>query len=718
VGFPQRRTPPVSPAAETGVDQTQDVQGTRGLRQRAASWQRAVLAASLVFATTVESAPDVQPVQPETWTQAVQGTTALSRATRQSRLRGVEASALYYQSTNDPTTVPEPDTWTSPVDGVRALRQAQRLTAQRAAQAGALLYWQSNDLTSGPLPTQPDTWVQPVQGVAAGRTSAQAFRARAVQTSLYWATAQDPPPVVPPDQWTQPVVGTSALRTANQQLRARAVQLSPLLWQTPEDVSGPLATQPDLWSQPTPGTGALSRAANLFARRVGLAQSLYQGTTDAPAVVEPDTWTQPVQGTSALRAGIRGFARRAGVAFTLAQNTNDVPPVVQPETWTQPVVGVQSLGRQQRTWSQRVAGISARLYWQSTDLSTGPLATQPDTWVQPIAGTANLRSTIRQFVGRVLKTGALLWQGPPEDITTPSVFGGADLAIADVAVTDISASDALVLAVTVSPSDRAVTDLTVSDVAIQLVGYVQRVITDGAVAYWRLGETSGTTAVDIIGGKNGTISGGVTLNQPGALPDGNPAMLFNGTTGKITVPANVLDCGSATQSFSIEFWSNGPYTEGNSSLLIKGFAPYNAGGIGWELRHQGTGYWTFGRTNNGPVSRLDNWSVPLNTWSHVVVTYNAATHVATAYVNGLAVKTLTLSGADIAAYADIYPLVMAEGTNGSTFVTLDEVAIYPTALTPFQVATHYAAASPLVDLIVSDAVVTRLDVADILLVTP
>ena len=52
--------------------------------------------------------------------------------------------------------------------------------------------------------------------------------------------------------------------------------------------------------------------------------------------------------------------------------------------------------------------------------------------------------------------------------------------------------------------------------------YAALVVADGASHYWRLDETSGTTAVDVIGGANGTISGGVTLNQPGAVTDPPP----------------------------------------------------------------------------------------------------------------------------------------------------------------------------------------------------
>src|SRR5215470_7590906 len=82
--------------------------------------------------------------------------------------------------------------------------------------------------------------------------------------------------------------------------------------------------------------------------------------------------------------------------------------------------------------------------------------------------------------------------------------------------------------------------------------YSSKVIADGAVAYWRLNETSGTTAVDVIGGNNGTISGGVTLNQAGALTDGDKAMTFNGT-GRIDV-AKAAYSAIGTGPLTLEAW--------------------------------------------------------------------------------------------------------------------------------------------------------------------
>src|SRR6266849_10213854 len=53
------------------------------------------------------------------------------------------------------------------------------------------------------------------------------------------------------------------------------------------------------------------------------------------------------------------------------------------------------------------------------------------------------------------------------------------------------------------------------------LGYAQVVLADAPVAYWRLGETTGATAVDSAGTNPATVFGGVTLGQAGALADGN-----------------------------------------------------------------------------------------------------------------------------------------------------------------------------------------------------
>ena len=52
----------------------------------------------------------------------------------------------------------------------------------------------------------------------------------------------------------------------------------------------------------------------------------------------------------------------------------------------------------------------------------------------------------------------------------------------------------------------------------------------GADPYWRLGDTSGTTAADAVGAHDGTYLGGYRLGVPGGLlDDPNAAASFEGT---------------------------------------------------------------------------------------------------------------------------------------------------------------------------------------------
>src|SRR5204863_9029165 len=85
-------------------------------------------------------------------------------------------------------------------------------------------------------------------------------------------------------------------------------------------------------------------------------------------------------------------------------------------------------------------------------------------------------------------------------------------------------------------------------------GYPQAVLADAPAAYWRLSETIGPSTADSAGANPGTLFGGVTLGQAGALADGNPAMRFNGSTGyvRVTNSAAVQLAGDLT----IELWLN------------------------------------------------------------------------------------------------------------------------------------------------------------------
>src|SRR6059058_5652879 len=77
--------------------------------------------------------------------------------------------------------------------------------------------------------------------------------------------------------------------------------------------------------------------------------------------------------------------------------------------------------------------------------------------------------------------------------------------------------------------------------------------TAGLVSYWRLGESSGTSACDSYGSNAGTYQGGFALGRVGAIAgDPDTAVELDGATGTASVPHSAsLDVGD---NLTIEAW--------------------------------------------------------------------------------------------------------------------------------------------------------------------
>jgi hypothetical protein len=209
--------------------------------------------------------------------------------------------------------------------------------------------------------------------------------------------------------------------------------------------------------------------------------------------------------------------------------------------------------------------------------------------------------------------------------------------------------------------------------------YADKVITAGPSNYWRLGESSGTTAVDIISAKNGTISGGVTLSQPGALADGNTAMTFDGVDDQIVTAAAVafpLACtcevwmkhpAGATDRPLFSLASEAPRIGVSANRLNVYDGPNGAGGSSTALVSDGV-------------------------WQHCVFVFNGST--LSFYLDGVLSNTIpavrTIPGNAVAGIARDTDFPGGDA-RGFWSGGLDEVAIYPRALTPTEISDHYAA---------------------------
>lgn len=213
--------------------------------------------------------------------------------------------------------------------------------------------------------------------------------------------------------------------------------------------------------------------------------------------------------------------------------------------------------------------------------------------------------------------------------------------------------------------------------------YSDKVIADGATLYMRLDEASGN-AVSLVGGYTGTVSGGVTRNQSGALSDGNAAMQFDGTSGNIAVPIGTYSA-FGTGPFTIEWWLRKTIIPPSGRYILDNLAPgfrvlYDQDQALYIFLHDGTNQdlWA-------TINAFDS------AWHHYVFSFTrGGPDTGRLYIDGVAVVQQAATG-NGRSYTSPNTLNMMLGAAPVVAMSgfLDEVAIYPTALTPQQIAAHY-----------------------------
>lgn len=219
--------------------------------------------------------------------------------------------------------------------------------------------------------------------------------------------------------------------------------------------------------------------------------------------------------------------------------------------------------------------------------------------------------------------------------------------------------------------------------------YAALILSDKPSHYWRLNETTGATAVDQVGGSNGTISGGVTLSQPGALTDGDPAMAFNGTTGKIVTTA-----GSVPAVWTLELWVNAAI----GNVAQRPLFSVNAGAgdqfyfklFGDVSNRLGV---SINYTGGGGTTLIPTEPLGLGSWHHVAFVFPVGLAIRT-YVDGVALtQNAALVKPVVGNSATTFEIGAATAWPQYFNGALDDVAIYPAALTAAQIAAHYQAGS-------------------------
>jgi len=237
-------------------------------------------------------------------------------------------------------------------------------------------------------------------------------------------------------------------------------------------------------------------------------------------------------------------------------------------------------------------------------------------------------------------------------------------------------------------------------------GYGAAVLADSPIAYWRFGETSGSTAYDYVGNNNGSYFN-ATLGQPGySVIDSNLAANFSAVNSYVgQISGSAINFEGTNVSFSIECWVNGPAGQSDESAIIcKG-----TGSDGTTANEQfaidvaqGTYRFMTRGNNNVIYSAVANIG-PNGTWQHVVAVYDQSSPSSPQmriYVNGVEAGNgagrppvnngLRASTANV----DIGAKRLGNSPDRDGFFTgtIDEVAIYNTALSQSAIEAHYGAA--------------------------
>ena len=214
------------------------------------------------------------------------------------------------------------------------------------------------------------------------------------------------------------------------------------------------------------------------------------------------------------------------------------------------------------------------------------------------------------------------------------------------------------------------------------------VLVDHPAAFWRLSEYAGAgTAADSAGTNAGSYSG-VGLEAPGAVPGDSAASFAGGAV--VSIPASsALDLSTA---LSVEAWVKPAAAGADGGIFEKTIGGnvntqylllMQGGYIEFRGKQAASGYVTAA----GPV-------LAAGTWSHVVGTYDGS--MLLLYVNGAQVGSAAAGTLASGSGPSFIGRLGAEGLNPGILPfsgTLDEVAVYATALSPSRVLAHYTNAA-------------------------
>lgn len=192
---------------------------------------------------------------------------------------------------------------------------------------------------------------------------------------------------------------------------------------------------------------------------------------------------------------------------------------------------------------------------------------------------------------------------------------------------------------------------------------------------------------------DGASTAGVVVDQPGAITAYQDFSSSYNAGERTEVPFRSELNPASASPFTIEFWAK-PTASDDADAPIGNRLGGNVNRSGWVFFQRASG-WNL-RMYNGNGTQ-NGWDItggpaPLNVWTHVVAVWSGTE--AKMFVNGVDVTSANNGpGGYNANTTEAFRVGALIGGDNGYSGAVDDVAFYPTALTPAQISSHYATAS-------------------------
>ncbi len=222
------------------------------------------------------------------------------------------------------------------------------------------------------------------------------------------------------------------------------------------------------------------------------------------------------------------------------------------------------------------------------------------------------------------------------------------------------------------------------------LSYIQTIDADSPVVHWRLDETSGSTFVDRKTVADGTYNGGgsLTYNQPGLITDGTSIEFNNTAAMNIIQPSYLNGAPGVTVETWFKFHNGTP--SGGATFHINYFT--GASATNWGMANA-TQMRFGGRSIDGDTFQFltFNFTPVANTTYHFVGVLDFANDQVECFIDGVSQGTQPATFGSNTYVHTGNANQSFFGSNGADDITLDEIAIYPSALSAARVLAHYNA---------------------------